>query len=88
MANRRQVVITSGNGCGGPRLGEAIGLSLTGLELSRRVIRINRSKGEKDREVPLSRQHRPVSPLYSLNINMAEKNVCNFGKKGDIASDQ
>ena len=49
---------------GGLRLGEVIGLSLKDLELSRRVIRINRGKGKKDREVPLPDMLVPALAAY------------------------
>lgn len=39
---------------GGLRLGEVIGLTLQDIDSARMVIRINRGKGKKDREVPLS----------------------------------
>lgn len=49
---------------GGLRLGEVIGLSLKDLELPRRVIRVNRGKGKKDREVPLPEMLVPALTAY------------------------
>ncbi|MEZ4773109.1 MAG: tyrosine-type recombinase/integrase [Bacteroidia bacterium] len=46
------------------RLGEVIGLSLKDLDLQRRVIRVNRGKGKKDREVPLPEMLVPVLDAY------------------------
>ena len=49
---------------GGLRLGEVIGLSLKDLGLARRVIRVNRGKGKKDREVPLPEMLVPALTAY------------------------